>query len=450
MKTNNSLLPAAVLGVVAAIAMSACGDGGKGGDDSTLQHVPEIGQVLLSPSEAPQMEGGGSVTVTTQVECMDSGLDIQTLYVRMPDGTTLEFGEEMATETGILTEQFPISTETVGVAMVEFWLEDRAGNRSETAGASFSVFEVPEPSEWTNRLSGLPYPLNDVIWDGTAFIAVGYGGTILTSVDGIDWVARETVVENPWESLYAVTAFGADIYAVGGPGIFLSTDHGATWTVVAQPDHFIGTAVAANSSQVVVMGVVPDLGIPRITISEDGGETWQTTEFTWAAGDLIYRDGLFVAPVSRWVPVGSGTRLIVSADGKQWSEMPVGEEDMGLNAILHDGSRFIVAGDKGTVYSSFDAFNWISLSTPLEDVDLSGAAWNGTQLVLAGRVSWYLNRRDDTYRAIGISSIDGGETWETFGIDSSYESHGLAWGNGRFVSVGRSVLSDEGAIYTRD
>lgn len=298
---------------------------------------------------------------------------------------------------------------------------------------------IPDESDWTVRLS-VPLPLNDVAWDGQVFIAVGYGGAILTSVDGIDWVARESGTE---DVLTAVTAFGADIYAVGGPGVLLSTDHGETWTVVARPYGFIGTAVAANSSHIVVMGTVPDLGIPRITISEDHGETWQTMNFSWSSGNLIYRDGLFVTPSSYGV--------LVSTDGKQWNEIVVYEEEPGMNEIVaHDDSQFFVATDDGTVFSSFDALNWTELSTPLADVDYMDAAWSGTQLMLAGGVRSYQNRHDGTYRPIGISSSDGGETWEIFGIDIGYESHGIAWGNGRFVSVGGSALTDEGAIYTTD
>jgi len=292
--------------------------------------------------------------------------------------------------------------------------------------------------DWTLRLT-VPLPLNDVVWDGQVFIAVGYGGTILTSVDGIDWVARESA---PDDDLGALAAFDSGIYAVGGPGILLSTDHGETWTVKARPYGFIGTAVAASSSHVVVMGVVPDLGMPRITLSEDSGETWQTMDFAWGTGDLIYRDGLFVTP--------AGSGVIVSTDGIQWSEIVVGDEDTGLNDLVaHDDSQFFVADeDDGTVFSSFDAFNWTELSAPLADVSYKAGAWNGTQLILAGLVS--SNRHDGTYRPIGISSSDGGASWDIFGIDTNYESHGIAWGNGRFVSVGRSALSDEGVIYTTD
>ena len=296
---------------------------------------------------------------------------------------------------------------------------------------------IPDESDWTVRLT-VPLPLNDVVWDGQVFIAVGYGGTILTSVDGIDWVTREPVSE---DVLTAVTVFGADTYAVGGSGILLSTDHGETWSVLGRPYGFIGTAVAANSSKILALGTVPDLGIPLITVSEDSGNTWETWDVSWSTGDLIYRDGLFVTP--------SGPGVRVSTDGKQWNEIVVDDVNMALNeVIVHDDSQFFVVGSDGTVFSSFDAFNWTEVSTPLDDVDYLGAAWSGTQLILAGRVSW--NLQDGTYRPIGISSSDGGASWDIFGIDTNFESYGIAWGNGRFVSVGRSALSDEGAIYTTD
>jgi hypothetical protein len=293
--------------------------------------------------------------------------------------------------------------------------------------------------DWTARLT-VSLPLLDVVWDGQVFIAVGYGGTILTSIDGIDWVARESGTD---DALYALAVTGSGVYAVGGPGILLSTDHGETWTVKARPFGFIGIAIAASSSHVVAFGTVPDLGGRLITISADDGETWQTpTLFSWSTGDLIYRDGLFVTP--------GGPGVIVSTDGLQWSEIVVGEEDKGLNELVafDDTRLFVVGEDDGTIYSSFDAFNWTELSAPLANVSYMGGAWNGTQLMLAGLVS--SNQHDGTYRPIGISTTDGGESWDVFGIDTDYESHGIAWGNGRFVSVGRSALSDEGAIYTTD
>ena len=415
-------------------------------DFSVLPHPPEILDVALSTNSALHMDGDGSVVVTAEVTYRDIGRDVQSLWVRMPDGTSVQFDQSFDTETGTFTEDFMMSTETIGGFAVEFWLVDAAGDSSDPVTAQFHVVADIQVNDWTNRLR-VPLPLLDVVWDGQVFIAVGYGGTVLTSVDGIDWVTQESSTDdNIWDdALYAVAAFGSDIYAVGGSGVLLSTDHGETWTVKARPS-WMGTAVTANSSQIVVTGLVGDLGFPRCMISEDRGDTWQEIDFSWGVSDLVYRDGLFVAPL--WTSRSGTAGVIVSTDGRLWNEIVVLDAYARLDTVVHDDSQFFVAGANGKVFSSFDAFNWTELATPLEDVDYLGAAWNGTQLMLAGKVPWYL--QDGTYRPIGISSSDGGASWDIFGIDTNFESYGIAWGNGRFVSVGRLVLSDEGAIYTND
>jgi len=293
---------------------------------------------------------------------------------------------------------------------------------------------APDESEWTVRVT-VPFPIVDVVWDGQVFVAVGSRGAVLTSVDGIDWVAKESIDDG----LNAIAAFGSDIYAAGDSTILLSTDHGETWTVIARPD-FPGHVVVADSSRVIVTGTVGDMFVPRILISEDRGNTWQDAAgFFWWVSDLIYRDGLFVAPAGCWTPDRGaiGTCVIVSADAKQWNEIFFSEEVPRLDAVVDADNQLFVAGDNGTVYSSFDALNWTELSTPREDVNYSGGAWHGTRLIFVGG-------------SIGISSTDGGASWDTFRIDAGYQSAAMAWGNGRFVSVGRLMNSDEGAIYTTD
>ncbi len=426
------------------LVLAGCGSDGSG-IDSPLQfeqHAPQIGNLVLTPDIAAYTEGDGSVSVTATFNYSDNGRDISEMHVEMSNGAsiTLQLTGIDNTVSGTRSEQFDISTATIGPCTVEIWLVDAAGDSSNHLTAAFEVLEMAAISEWTHRLT-VPLPLFDVVWDGQVFIAVGDGGTILTSADGIAWVARESGTDG---YLGAVTAFGSYIYVVGGSIVLLSTDHGATWTVKARP-YWIGTAVAANSSQVVVPGTVGDLGIPRLMISEDRGDTWQEMDFSWRISDLVYRDGLFVAPT--W-SFPNGTGVIVSTNGEQWNEIIVREEFRRLDTVVHDESRFFVAGAAGTVFSSLDGYNWTEVSTPLDYADYLGAASNGTQLILAGRVSW--NRQDATSRPIGVSSIDNGASWQIFDIDSSYESFGMAWGNGRFVSVGQSALTYEGAVYTTD
>ena len=50
---------------------------------------------------------------------------------------------------------------------------------------------------------------------------------------------------------------------------------------------------------------------------------------------------------------------------------------------------------------------------------------------------------------VGVVTSDGGQTWETFVIGAAYEPRGLAYEDGRLVSVGQSLTEPgKGAIFT--
>jgi|GEM_PF-5192041 len=425
-----------------------------------VRHVPEISDLKLSPDTALYMEGDGSLVVTAEIGFRDSGLDIETLWVRMPDGTSVEFGESFATEAGMFTEDLAMPTNQIGAFAVEFWLVDQAGDSSDPVTAQFHVLADVQASNWTNRLSGLPHALFDVVWNGNVFIAVGERGAIFTSADGSNWGVIDSGTD---ANLYAVAADGAYVVAVGfelegGPGIILqSTDHGASWTVKDRPTEAVLEAVAINSPQVVVGGYRWSWGTAITMISEDRGDTWRAvnswTDENLQITDLVYRDGMFVATTNSVLRPTEGAWVTISSDGKLWSEIAVSDEYAFLRTILHDGSQFILAGSWGAVFTSPDGFNWTQLQTPVGDVSYTGVAWNGSRLMVAGGSMcgelWFCDSPFDV--PVGLSSTDGGLTWEIFNIDGDYESRGVAWGNGRFVSVGEKPrFLGEGAIYTAD
>jgi hypothetical protein len=256
------------------------------------QHAPEITWLVLSPDAVAHMAGNGTVVVTAEIAFRDAGLDLRTLWVRMQDGTLLEFGKLPATETGTFTESFTMSTELVGVYTVEFWLVDSDGDSSNHVTAEFNVAGDVQVSDWTRRLSG-PRPLYDVVWDGQVFVAVGHGGAIWTSADGIDWEAQESGIGT---DLYAVESDGGDIFAVGGAAVLMSTDHGETWNAKAVPGLMGLAAVAVNASEVVAIGVGAENNFAaKIARSEDRGDTWQVNDFVAWATDLVYQNEMFVA-----------------------------------------------------------------------------------------------------------------------------------------------------------
>jgi len=412
------------------------------------QHVPDITNVVLTPDTVNHMEGNGSVVVAAEITFQDGGSDVETLWVEKPDGTTVEFDVINLSENQSITASFDVSTEKVGMLYAKFWLLDMAGDRSDSWSSSLSVIWNGQSSGWTKRLSNVPYGFWDVVWDSTVFVAVGDDGAILTSSDGVDWVKKESGVE---DTLVAVAAFGPDIVAVGNEIVLLSTDHGDSWSVKYSPVSFGLEAVALNSSQYVVGGFDYERTSEIIIISEDRGETWEVVDEDpdqdFPISDLAYGNGNFVA--TSWRQSSHGGRVKVSADGREWNEILVseGDEVAWYGMVVHDGDQFTVAGYSG-VSMSWDGLNWTQKQTPLLDFDFLSAATDGSKLILAGGFGssfwgYYLQ----SHWPAGIASTDGGSTWECFGIDEGYLSLGMAFGNGRFVSVGRTLSANEDGSY---
>ena len=434
-------------------ALFLVGCGSNSGDeiDYLGKHVPDITALALSPNTVTFADGVGNVTVSAEITFRDTGGDIQTLLVRMPDGSTNEINKSINGDRGTFTEEFTIPTEKVGIFNLEFWLVDEVGDTSRHRFTSYRiVWDEPE-SDWTSRLSGLPYVLNDVTWDGDVFIAVGNGGAILTSANGTDWAAKESATG---DNLFAVAAYGPDIFAVGDGIVLRSTDHGETWIAKGTFDGASLGSVVVTSSQVVVSGGVPAMAAGYTAVSEDRGDTWQGPDWLDPdpiVVDLVYADDLFVAIDGMSSP-SNESWVAISADADTWNRITACEECAALYTIVHDGSQFIVAGNYSTVLASFDAFNWFELQTPVKDVQYISAATNGSKLLLAGgmRVQhWSGDGIPQIELPVGVATTDGGMTWDIFNIDGYYQSRGIAFGNGRFVSVGQSTpVSGEGAIYT--
>ena len=439
--------------LILALLLAGCGGDGTG-PPLPVEHVPEISNLKLEPSSVGHMAGNGQATVTAQLGFSDAGGDVATLCVVMPDGTRVDISKASSATGGTVSEQIAMSTNTVGTYTVEAWLVDEAGDASNHLSAQFDVVSNVHTSDWTRQLSGLPFALNDIVWNGSRFIAVGDGGMILSSRDGIDWVERDSGTE---VELVAVASQGPFIVAVGHDAVVLrSTDSGTSWSVEHSGEPVRLAAVVITPSQIVVGGMHLEAGDAVMMRSLNGGDSWTAVDSLPQSGhfvtDLVYANNVFVAATDVFSPE-SDARVMVSSDGKAWNEIVLRNEAAASYVILHDGRKFIAAGSHQTVFTSPDGYNWTEVPTPVDRVDYLSAACDGSRLVLAGGIPWWywLDERPSFERPVGLLSADCGDTWGMFNIDGYYESNGLAWGNGHFVSVGQSTpVSGRGSIYTSD
>lgn len=116
--------------LLAFILVGCSGDGGQSQNPVPAYHQPTITDLAISPHLVAYVEGGGTAAVTAEVGYRDAGRDVQALWVQMPDGTSVEFSESLATDAGTFTEDIAIPTNEFGAFSMEFWLVDKAGNSS--------------------------------------------------------------------------------------------------------------------------------------------------------------------------------------------------------------------------------------------------------------------------------------------------------------------------------
>ncbi len=304
-------------------------------------------------------------------------------------------------------------------------------------------------STWFERESGLPHALNDVHWNGWQFLAVGDGGTIMTSPDGIDWTHQ---VSGTDVNLNAIGWDGYDFIVVGDSATILFSNGGENWmTQFDGPDNISLQAVIHYAWPVIAAGKALDTDAAFMMTSMDHGISWTVINSLPQSGrsisDIAKSGGLFtgefVATTQIEVFPNDG-RILTSADGLTWVEVAISTEAISTLSILKDDKQFWVGGTEGRIYSSPDGVNWTEYQTPAFMSSLSGIASSELTLIAHGSNDFF-NWGDQ----IGVSTSDEGESWQTFNIGTSYESRGLAYADGRFVSVGRTIPAPgQGAIFT--
>ena len=197
------------------------------------------------------------------------------------------------------------------------------GNNTWVAvGQGGYIATSPDGVKWTRRSAGITRDFNNVAYSSGRFIAVckapdtGSGAKIWVSVNnGAKWSPRNSDAGGDFlsQGLHGVASDGSgNLVAVGGgwsPQITRSGDNGETWHVVTAPagtpplygvGYGKGVWIAGTSS--------------RILRSTDNGSTWSTVSMTMGASDVTFGN-------NRWlVADNSQNKFHWSADGTNWQD----------------------------------------------------------------------------------------------------------------------------------
>lgn len=437
-----SFLSRIFLQVFVLAAMASCGGGG-GGEPS---HPPAISNLVYSPATALQAPNG-TIIITGTFDLADAGGDVSVLHMVSSAGAnlTVETPSLSGVKGGKVVGDLIVSVDAVGEYTFEVWMTDAQGSASNRLSGTFEVRPDDSGTNWTRLDISPPNTLLGVTRSSLQYMAVGMGGTVMTSPDLNNWTVRTSgVVHN----LRRVAWSGSRFVAVGdspiGEPVVISSTDGVTWSV-----QYRGGACGADScARPSMLSSVIWTGTQFIAVGQEriypGG-----TEYALI---LTSPDGLnWTQHAEQGIALGAGSesgmtavawsgKLLVavgisaddypaawtSADGEAWTLRTVpGYAGQNLRDITWGNDRFVAVGWGGVpaVFTSSDGINWQGNSG-----DVSLSAMNA---VTMGATNYLAV--SNTFREVSADGL----AWTM--LPSSDCGNDVLWDGLRYVSVGGSI-----------
>ena len=203
------------------------------------------------------------------------------------------------------------------------------------AGRGHYIQTSPDGITWTEKITGATKSLIEVAYGEGKYIAVGYEGTIISSLDLTTWTEETSGVNDDITSV--IYANGLFIATCPSSCVLTSPD-GITWTannnvtglwkVIFGNNMFVGIGVYLN----------------YILTSYDGA-TWtqRANGLVDEANSIIYNNGLFVAV---------GKDVYTSPDGIAWTKKASGFGE-GLFSIAFGNGKYVMIGNNRELYNSY-------------------------------------------------------------------------------------------------
>ena len=317
-------------------------------------------------------------------------------------------------------------------------------------------------------------------------VAVGDGGVILASANGVNW---EIVHSQSGAYLLDVTWTGDQFVAVGGQyywaktshpptpsyGIILTSPDGLEWTVCHESGLRYFTKVIYNGDQILAIGV------KGLTVTSPDGFTWSehVIEEPWESGmfDVAWNGSVYAAIGGIDWGLGSMITIYHSEDGATWTEAQIDDPPIyQFDSIVWGDGRFLAYAD-WTALSSPDGVLWTEetrnlgvgvdevIATPDDYLAVGGGhflkssdglSWTSADVFPQPKSLYDLVVFQGKLLIVGPDgaitvSTDGGQHWDAvttweFGLDRSGDIDDLCWANGILVAIsgGRAFRSLDG------
>jgi hypothetical protein len=278
---------------------------------------------------------------------------------------------------------------------------------------SVDISRASDPFETFNlRFSGTSNALHSVSFGVGNYVAVGEGGTILSSTDTITWIPRGSGITN---RLNGVRYGSSGFVAVGQFGTILKSVDGINWVVISSPVTNALSSVGYLSGRYVVVGASG-----RILTSTDA------VSWTSVNSHVPFDLNAVETDSAQFVAVGNSGTILTSADGLAWTPRFSGILDR-LTAVApmykEFSGRFVAVGESGTILTTRDAATWtIQTSGTLSNLEGVGSDDKG--------------RFSSVGKGGVLITSSGGTNWTTQSSGSSNDLYGVLYANGSFLLVG--------------
>ncbi|HEX2944565.1 MAG TPA: hypothetical protein VHT96_01260, partial [Clostridia bacterium] len=288
---------------------------------------------------------------------------------------------------------------------------------------------------WTTQISGTSSKLNGVCYGGSTFVAVGDGGTILTSSDGSNWTNRTSspasnATATEGKKLNAVCYGNGIFLAVGAEGKIMTSSDGITWTAKTSLGiNILAVAygLVGGTSTFVLTAEGGSYGY--IFTSINNGDSWTVQSEVTGNGAfynaVCYGGGLFVA-CGDWDVYTSdcSSRLVVSSDGEAWMDYSeTSNSYQSLLGVCYGNSMFVAAGAESHIITSSDGTVWTYQGFLPGYPSLNAICFGGTTFMAVG------------YNGTIAASTDAA-SWNLKTSSTPNNLTSVCYGNNTFVAVG--------------
>ena len=266
------------------------------------------------------------------------------------------------------------------------WGVAYGGGQYIAVGEGGTILRSPDGVAWTSTASGTTDWLLSVTYGHGQWVVVGDAGLVLTSPDGITWTKRATAIST---RLNAVIPLPLGFFAVGESGRRLYSADGVEWQTRAD--------AGSVSVRPWLRGLIYDAGTVRY--SGSGGFLGETVAWRSAAETIgnyttfryfSSRNADLADQPIEGLALGAGTRIAVGHGGNIWSSRETSTwqtrgsgTTQGLRAASFQNGRFYAVGDSGTILRSDNGETWQRLISPTVE-SLVGIAGTDASIVTVG------------------------------------------------------------------